>query len=147
VASIALYLLTASRADFRHQPANAGKVVIPWEMWPLRNDRQVSSDIEVHSETETRNLIRRQAGLPLVEPSRELERIRQVREEAAFERWMQLPLRYRVEQKLLQRMRRRMNNPSWTPTGMLSGGGWAFHAMLVKQMRKLGARLGEPALM
>jgi hypothetical protein len=108
----------------------------------MSNDRQLPSDIETRGAIETRNLIRRQAGLPLVEPSNELDRIRQAQERLAFEQWMQSPLRYRVEKKLLERMRRRTNRPNWKPIGMLSGGGWAFHTILVKQMRKLSTRLG-----
>jgi hypothetical protein len=105
------------------------------------NDRQIPSDIETYAAVERRNLIRRQAGLRPVEPSRELDRIRQARESRTFEHWMQSPLRYRVEQRLLQRWRRRFDDSNWRPTGMLSGGGWAFHTVLVKQMRKLAARL------
>jgi hypothetical protein len=45
---------------------------------------------------------------------------------------------------MLQRRRRRLNNPNWKPTGVLSGGGWAFHTVLVKHMHKLIVRLGEP---
>jgi hypothetical protein len=37
-----------------------------------------------------------------------------------------------------------MNNTGWTPTSTLSGGRWAFHAVLVKHMQKLRARLAEP---
>jgi hypothetical protein len=43
---------------------------------------------------------------------------------------MRSPLRQRVEKKLMQRIRRRLNNPDWQPIGMLSGGGWAFHVVL-----------------
>ncbi|MEH2564089.1 hypothetical protein [Bradyrhizobium sp. AZCC 2289] len=107
----------------------------------MGNDRQLPSDFETYAAVEQRNLIRRQAGLPPVDLQRELDRIRQAQERWAFEQWMQSPLRFRVEQKMLQRIRRRPNNPSWKPTGMLSGGGWAFHAVLTKQMRKLRARL------
>jgi hypothetical protein len=60
---------------------------------------------------------------------------------------MRSPLRYRVERNLLERLRRRLNNPNWEPTGILSGGGWAFHIALVKQMRKLRDRLGLIDLM
>jgi hypothetical protein len=110
-------------------------------MWPLSNDRQLPTDIETRGAIEIRNLIRRQAGLPLVEPSRELDRIRQAQGRRTFEHWMRSPLRYRVEQKLLQRMRRQRKNPNWQPTGMLSGGGWAFHSAMIRQMRKLRTRM------
>jgi hypothetical protein len=90
----------------------------------------------------SRNRLRKESGLPLVEPQQEIERIYEFRERQDFERWMQSPLRYRVERKLLRRIRRRINNPDWTPTGVLSGSGFAFHVALVKQMRRLRARLG-----
>jgi hypothetical protein len=109
----------------------------------MGNDRQLSTDIETRGAIETRNLIRRQAGLPLVEPSRELDRFHKVQGQLAFEQWMQSPLRYRVEQKLLERMRRRLSNHDWKPTGVLSGGGWAFHIVLIKQMKKLRVRFGD----
>jgi hypothetical protein len=91
----------------------------------------------------SRNRLRTQFGLPPVEPDRELDRIHEFRERQDFERWIHSPLRYRVERKLLQRLRRRINNPDWQPTGILSGGGWAFHVTLVRQMKKLSARLGR----
>src|SRR3954454_17374702 len=112
-------------------------------MWPMSNDRQLRSEIEPRLELERRNRLRREFGLPPVELQPELDRIRQVRECRAFQQWMQSPLRYRVEQKLLQRQRRRGNDPTWRPTGFLSGGGWAFHAKLVEQMRKLRTRLSR----
>lgn len=107
----------------------------------MSNDRQVPSDIEFRIEIEGRNQIRRQAGLPPVVHSHEYARMRQFQNEQEFEQLMQSQLRYRVEAKLLSRTRRRINNPAWVPTGMLSGGGWAFHVALTKQMRKLAKRL------
>jgi hypothetical protein len=48
----------------------------------------------------SRNWLRKESGLPPVEPQQEIERIYEFRERQEFERWMQSPLRYRVEQKL-----------------------------------------------
>ena len=107
----------------------------------MSNDRQLPSDIETYAAVADRNRLRKQSGLPLVELQQELGRIRQVRERRTFDQWMRSPLRDRVAQKLLLRIRRHRNDPNWKPTGMLSGGGWAFHAALVKQMRRLAARL------
>jgi hypothetical protein len=107
----------------------------------MGNDRHVASDIETFAAIKARNQLRRQAGLPPVELQQELNRVDQAREDRIFDRWMQSPLRYRVEQKLLRRLRRGRNNPTWTPNGMLSGGGLAFHVLLIKQMRKLRVRL------
>lgn len=108
----------------------------------MSNDRQLPTDIETYAAVKNRNRLRKQFGLPPVELQQELDRIRRVRECRAFQQWMQSPLRYRVEQKLLQRRRRQRNDPTWRPTGFLSGGGFGFHGDLVKQMRKLRARLG-----
>ena len=108
----------------------------------MSNDRQVSSESEIRAAVASRNTLRRQSGLPPVELQQELDRIHHVRDYRAFEQLMQSPLRYRVEQKMLQRRRRRLNNPNWQPTGVLSGGGWAFHTVLVKHMQKLIVRLG-----
>jgi hypothetical protein len=107
----------------------------------MSNVRRLPTDIEVLAEVEAGNRLRKQSGFPLVEPQQELDRIRRVRESRKFEEWMESPLRYRVEQKLLLRERRQRKTPTWKPTGMLSGGGLAFHTMLVKQMRKLRERL------
>jgi hypothetical protein len=115
-------------------------------MWQMSNDRQLpAGDDETLALVGIRNRLRTQFGLPPVELERELDRIHHFRERQEFDRWMKSPLRYRVEQKLLQRLRRRLGNPRWTPTGVLSGGGWAFHVALVRQMRRLRDRLGERA--
>jgi hypothetical protein len=107
----------------------------------MSNDRQ-PSDSEIVDEIRSQNKLLTQFGLPPVELKRELDRINEFRERQEFERWLHSPLRYRVQQKLLQRIRRRIKNPNWTPTGVLSGSGLAFHVALKKQMQKLRARLG-----
>jgi hypothetical protein len=128
--------------DCRHQPANAGVVVFPnGRCGYMSNDWQLS-DIEIMDEIRRRNRLRKESGLPPVEPQQEIDRIRRVRERQDFEQWMKSPLRYRVQQKLLQRLRRRISNRDWQPIGILSGGGWAFHVALVRQMQKLRSRLG-----
>jgi hypothetical protein len=50
-----------------------------------------------------------------------------------------------VSEKLLNRMRRRRNDPNWRPFGMLSGGGMAFELGLTRQMEKLWSRQQRPA--
>jgi hypothetical protein len=42
--------------------------------------------------------------------------------------------RKRVYDKMLARVRRRY--PNWSPSGMLSGGGWAFGALVNEQTKK-----------
>ena len=108
----------------------------------MSNDRQLPSDVETLASVKGRNEMRKQFGLSPIDLKQELDRIHQVREHRTFQQWMQSPLRYRVEQKLLQRLRRQRKNPNWEPTGILSGGGWAFHVVFVKQIQKLRARLG-----
>src|SRR3954465_5543958 len=103
-------------------------------MWPMCNNRQVPSEIEIRAVVESRNILRAESGLPPVELRQELDLIRHVRDRRAFQHWMQSPLRYRVEKKILQRHRRRLNKPEWKPTGILSGGGWAFHIEVAKHM-------------
>lgn len=108
----------------------------------MGNDRQISSDAELRSAVEARNELRQQAGLLLVDPSPEIVRAQQLQKRLEFEQLMQSPFRHRVEGKLLARIRRRTGSPNWKPTGVLSSGGWAFHAVLAKQMRRLKSRLG-----
>ena len=108
----------------------------------MSNDRQIPFDSEIVDGIGRGNRLRKQHGLPPLDLSRELDRIHRVRERKEFERWMKSPLRYRVQQKLLQRLRRKVGKPDWQPTGVLSGGGWTFHVTLARQMQRLRARLG-----
>lgn len=103
-------------------------------------DRQTSSDIELRASVDSRKRIRMSSGLPLLDPERELHRAHIVQENRMFELLMKSPLRYRVEQKLLMRVRRQIKNPTWKPTGNLSGGGLAFHSLLIQQMQRLSDR-------
>ena len=107
----------------------------------MSNDRQLPSETEIRAAVASRNALRRQSGLPPLELQHELDRYHDVQQHRAFQQCMRSPLRYRAEQKLLLRMRRRFNDPHWKPTGVLSGGGWAFHSLLVKHMQKLIGRL------
>ena len=109
----------------------------------MSNDRQLPSETEITAAVASRNALRRQSGLPPRELQDELDRHGDVQQHRAFRQCMRSPLRYRAEQKLLLRMRRRFNNPAWQPTGVLSGGGWAFHSLLVKHMQKLIGRLAS----
>jgi hypothetical protein len=49
--------------------------------------------------------------------------------------------RKRIYQKMLARVRRRYGDPHWAPTGMLSGGGLWFGALVDQQLTKLYCRL------
>jgi hypothetical protein len=92
---------------------------------------------------EQRNQLRQEAGLPPVSVSAELRKLYQHQRHAEFEQFFYTsPLRKRVEHKLLSRLRRRFNDPTWVPTGVLSGG-WAFHAEVRKIMRRIWLKQGR----
>jgi len=91
-----------------------------------------------HREIEKRNRLRAKAKLPLVSVEEELRRC----EEAAIQKERddfvhRSPLRQRVSDKLLNRIRRRLRNPEWRPRGMLSGGGYAFYVAVNNRMRRI----------
>lgn len=86
---------------------------------------------------EARNGLRAEAKLPRLALADELRRLRAGQEGEAFARVMQSPLRRIVEARLLAKMREERGDPGWTPSGLLSGGGFAFHARL----RRIVARL------
>jgi hypothetical protein len=93
---------------------------------------------EARHEIEKRNRLRAKAKLPLVSVEEERRR----NEEAAIQKERDdfvhhSPLRQRVSDKLLNHIRRRLKNPEWRPTGMLSGGGYAFYVAVNNRMRQL----------
>ena len=94
------------------------------------------------------NLLRLKAGLSPIAMEEEIERIRVAKSKAKIEFLYFVyhsPLRQRVSEKLLNRMRQRRNDPNWRPFGMLSGGGMAFELGLTRQMEKLWSRQQRPA--
>jgi len=94
------------------------------------------------------NLLRLKAGLSPIAMEEEIERIRVAKSKAKIEFLdfvYHSPLQQRVREKLLNRMRRRRNDPNWRPFGMLSGGGLAFELDVVRQMEKLWSRQQRPA--
>jgi hypothetical protein len=94
------------------------------------------------------NLLRLKAGLSPIAMEEEIERIRVAKSKAKIEFLdfvYHSPLQQRVREKLLNRMRRRRNDPNWRPFGMLSGGGMAFELGVVRQMEKLWSRQQSPA--
>jgi hypothetical protein len=50
------------------------------------------------------------------------------------------PLRERVKEKLLDRIRRKRNDPNWRPFGMLSGGGLGFDLDVNRCMERIWRR-------
>jgi hypothetical protein len=94
------------------------------------------------------NLLRVKAGLSPIAMEEEIERIRVAKSKAKIEFLYFVyhsPLQQRVSGKLLNRMRRRRNDPNWRPFGMLSGGGMAFELGVTRQMEKLWSRQQRPA--
>jgi len=94
------------------------------------------------------NLLRLRAGLPPIAMEEELERVRMAksvaeREFNAFVR--NSPLRQRVSEKLVNKIRRERNDPQWRPFGMLSGGGLGFELDVSRRMERLWRRLHRPA--
>jgi hypothetical protein len=98
----------------------------------------MSDKSRARREIEKRNRLRAKAKLPLVSVEEELRRC----EEAAIQKERddfvhRSPLRQRVSDKLLNRIRCRLKNPEWSPTGVLSGGGYAFHVAVNNRMRRI----------
>jgi hypothetical protein len=68
-----------------------------------------------------RNRIRADAHLPLLSPAQELRRLYEADRERQFEEFLRTsPLRARVEERLLARIRRLRREPQWKPTGLPS---------------------------
>jgi hypothetical protein len=89
-----------------------------------------------------RNQLRTDARLPALDVETELMRLERVDRENRYWNWCQSsPLRERVRGKMLARVRRRIKNPEWVPTGFLSGGGYAFSTAVNRQMARLWRRL------
>jgi hypothetical protein len=108
-------------------------------MWMDMSDQEILDDIE------RRNDIRREAFLPLLEVDKEFRRLKVIKEESErtrkFKEFSE-PLRKRVREKVLARMRRDFGDPNWIPTGVLSGGGMIFSIRVENRLRKLYERLG-----
>ena len=89
------------------------------------------------------NLLRRKTGLPPISVEEEIDRMRDAlnRAKAEFEQFIyRSALRHRVSEKVLNRIRRQRSNPSWRPSGVLSGGGLGFELDVNRHMEKLWSR-------
>jgi len=103
---------------------------------------------QARHEIEVRNRIRAEAKLPPVPFAAELRHLYKVHRQIEFEQFFQSsPIRQCVEQKLLNRIRRLLGNPNCKPSGMLSGGGWAFHIRTRKIMRRIWQRQRRSVVM
>ena len=100
-------------------------------------------------EIEARNVIRKEAHLPLLDVAKELAHLEQVARAREIENFVRnSPLRTRVQAKCLFLIRKRREEPDSIPRGFLSGGGLAFSLGVDRVMRNLwkhGFRLPQKA--
>jgi hypothetical protein len=87
-----------------------------------------------------RNCVRQEAGLPLLSVPKELRRMKDAADAEKFRNFAEAH-RKSIYQKMLARVRRQSGDPHWAPTGMLSGGGLWFGALVDEQLTKLYCRL------
>jgi hypothetical protein len=93
---------------------------------------------KVRVEIEERNRVREEAQLPPIPLAAELRKLYELHRKNDFEHFFQTStLRKRVEQKLLQVARRMRYDPTWVPTGVLSGGRLGFHVWTRKLMMRI----------
>lgn len=92
---------------------------------------------ELISDVQKRNAVRREVGLPLLSVPQEVRKIYQARRLANFEQFAATtPLRQKIANEVLTNIRALRRNPTWKPTGMLSGGGLAFHLEVRRRLRQ-----------
>jgi hypothetical protein len=106
----------------------------------------MDQDQEILADIERRNDLRREAFLPLLEVEKEFRRIKELKEDSERARKFKKfsdPLKQRVRERVLSRMRRERGDPNWSPTGVLSGGGLLFSALANARLHKLYKRLGS----
>jgi hypothetical protein len=87
-----------------------------------------------------RNRARQEAGLPLLSVAKELRRLKEAVDAEKFRNFVETH-RNRIHKKMLARVRRQRGDPQWSPTGVLSGGGLWFDALVDEQLTKLYCRL------
>jgi hypothetical protein len=87
-----------------------------------------------------RNRVRQEAGLPLLSVRKELRRMKEAADVEKFRNFAEAHRRC-VYQKMLARVRRQRGDPHWAPTGVLSGGGLWFDALVDEQLTRLYCRL------
>jgi hypothetical protein len=92
-----------------------------------------SSTARKIEEIAARNIIRAEAGLPLLSIPRELRRIKQVADAAAFEAFADRH-RQSVWEEVLAPVRQTRGEPNWYPTGFMEG--LAFQAQVSRILRE-----------
>ena len=134
------------RGMSRHVSRNAlsGNNCLLMSLW--RRASMDRSDQEILDDIERRNDIRREAFLPLLQVENEFSRIKGLKEDSErarkFKEFSE-PLKQRVRERVLARMRRERGDPNWNPTGVLSGGGLLFSTLVNARLRKLYKHLGS----
>ena len=92
---------------------------------------------ELITEINERNRLRLEAGLPSLSVAQEVRKIYEARRAQDFEHFVETtPLRGEIADELLARQRLARHDPDWKPTGMLSGGGWAFYLEVRRRLRR-----------
>ena len=82
---------------------------------------------KARAEIEERNRVRAEAQLPLLSVPQELRKLCELQRQTEFEEFFRAsPLRQRIEQKVLNRMRRLRGDSQWKPTWL--DGGLLFYA-------------------
>lgn len=98
----------------------------------MRNRKQIIQDIE------DRNKFRSEVGLPLYSVKDEADKICQAESWKEFREWAEkYPDRAKVMGDVLQEAREARGDPSWVPTGALSGGGWAYRNRVREKLRQI----------
>jgi hypothetical protein len=89
------------------------------------------------------NLLRVRANLPPIAVQEEIDQMREaiLRAKKEYDDFIhKSQVRERVEEKLLNRIRRNRNDPNWRPFGMLSGGGLGFELDVTRRMERIWRR-------
>ena len=88
-------------------------------------------------------------ALPLLQVENEFSRIKGLKEDSErarkFKEFSE-PLKQRVRERMLARMRRERGDPNWNPTGVLSGGGLLFSTLVNARLHKLYKRLDRRSI-
>jgi hypothetical protein len=91
------------------------------------------------AEIESRNELRRQAGLPLVSVVQEWRRLKTIESAQDFANFVER-FRSRMQEKVLARIRRRQGDAQWKPQGAFQG--MAFQNDVSARMKRLYERIG-----
>ena len=94
---------------------------------------------ELINEIENRNKARAEAGLPLVSIPKEVEKISEAERYRDYTDWYNAnpTLRAKVGEEVLQTYRKDLHDPTWVPSGWLSGGRAGYSLAVQKRMHQI----------